>query len=51
LGQKVGEIVNRTLEAGRYSYQWNAEKMASGIYIYELRTDKFISVKKMILMK
>jgi hypothetical protein len=39
------------LEAGRYSYQWNAEKLASGIYIYELKTDSFISVKKMILMK
>lgn len=51
LGQKVDEIVNTTLDAGRYSYQWNAEKMASGIYIYELRTDSFISVKKMILMK
>jgi hypothetical protein len=51
LGQKVEEIVNTTLEAGRYSYQWKAEKLASGIYIYELRTDNFISVKKMILMK
>jgi hypothetical protein len=51
LGQKVDEIVNTTLQAGRYSYQWNAEKMASGIYIYELRTEKFISSKKMIFLK
>lgn len=51
LGQKVAQLVNSKLEAGRYSYQWNAENMATGIYIYELRADKFVSVKKMILLK
>jgi hypothetical protein len=51
LGQKVGEIVNTNLEAGWYSYQWDATNIATGIYIYELRTDKFVSVKKMILLK
>ncbi len=51
LGQKVDELVNTNLEAGWYNYQWDADNVATGIYIYELRTDKFISVKKMILMK
>ena len=51
LGQKVDEIVNTTLEAGRYSYQWKATDIASGIYIYELRANKFISSKKMIFLK
>ena len=51
LGQKVGELVNSKLEAGRYSYQWYASNVASGMYIYELRTDKFVSVKKMVVMK
>ena len=51
LGQKVEELVNTNLEAGWYNYQWNAGSIASGIYIYELRTDKFVSTKKMILMK
>jgi len=51
LGQKITELVNTNLEAGRYNYQWEAGDIASGIYIYELRTDKFISTKKMILMK
>jgi flagellar hook assembly protein FlgD len=51
LGQKVDELVNTNLEAGWYNYQWDANNIATGIYIYELRTDKFISVKKMILMK
>jgi hypothetical protein len=51
LGQKVTELVNSKLEAGRYSYQWNAQSAATGMYIYELRTDKFVSVKKMVLIK
>jgi len=51
LGEKVVELVNTALVAGKYSYQWNAQNVATGMYIYELRTDKFVSVKKMVLMK
>ena len=51
LGQKVSELVNTTLEEGRYSYQWNAENFTSGIYFYKLETDNFISAKKMVLIK
>jgi len=51
LGEKVSELVNTGLTAGKYSYQWNARNVATGMYICELRTDKFVSVKKMILMK
>jgi hypothetical protein len=51
LGEKVAELVNSSLAAGRYSYQWNAKNVATGMYIYELRTDKFVSVKKMLLLK
>jgi hypothetical protein len=51
LGQKVAELVNSNLEAGRYTYQWDAGNIASGIYIFQLRSDKFVSVKKMLLLK
>ena len=51
LGEKVAELVNTALTAGKYSYQWNAQNVATGMYIYELRTDKFVSVKKMMLVK
>ncbi|MDH3268569.1 MAG: T9SS type A sorting domain-containing protein, partial [Ignavibacteria bacterium] len=51
LGQKVNEIINTNLEAGWYNYRWDASNVATGIYIYELRTDKFISVKKMLMIK
>jgi hypothetical protein len=49
--EKVAELVNTALLAGKYHYQWNASNIATGMYIYELRTEKFVSVKKMILMK
>ena len=51
LGEKVAELVNSALNAGKYQYQWNAQNLATGMYIYELRTDKFVSVKKMLLLK
>jgi hypothetical protein len=51
LGEKVAELVNTALTAGKYKYQWNASNVATGMYIYELRTDKFVSVKKMLLLK
>ncbi|MDP2365146.1 MAG: T9SS type A sorting domain-containing protein, partial [Ignavibacteria bacterium] len=51
LGQRVAVLVNSKMEAGKYSYLWNASDVATGLYIYELRTDKFVSVKKMMLLK
>ena len=51
LGEKVTDLVNTSLKAGRYSYTWNAQNIATGIYIYELHADKFVSVKKMVLIK
>ena len=51
LGERVAELVNTALTAGKYSYQWNAQNIATGMYIYELRTEKFVSIKKMLLLK
>jgi hypothetical protein len=51
LGEKVAELVNSSLPAGNYQYQWNAADIATGMYIYELRTEKYVSVRKMVLVK
>jgi len=51
LGQKIDEIVNTYLEAGLHSFQWDANNSTSGLYFYELRTERYESVKKMLLMK
>ena len=51
LGEKVAVLLNGEKEAGIYSMVWNASKFVSGVYFYELKTEKFTSVKKLILMK
>jgi len=51
LGEKVAELVNTALVAGKYSYQWNAQNVATGMYIYELRTGNFVAIRKMLLIK
>jgi hypothetical protein len=51
LGRKVKELVNTKQQAGRYEVQFNATNLSSGVYLYQLIADKFISSKKMILLK
>ena len=51
LGEKISTLVNRFLKAGTYSMEFDASKLSSGIYFYELRANNFMEVKKMILQK
>jgi hypothetical protein len=51
LGQEVATLVAGTLQPGTYFQTWNAEKRASGIYFYQLRTDDLITTKRMVLTK
>ena len=51
LGRKVKEIVNTKQQAGRYEVQFDASNLASGVYIYQLVVNQFVSSKKMILLK
>jgi hypothetical protein len=51
LGQQVAELVNESLEAGTYSYNFDASELTSGIYIYSLQTDAGVISKKMTLIK
>ena len=51
LGQEVAELVNESLEAGTHSFNFDASKLTSGIYIYSLKTDAGVISKKMTLIK
>ncbi|MFH0736405.1 MAG: GxGYxYP domain-containing protein [bacterium] len=56
LGQKVTELVNDNLKVGYYSSNFNGSNLASGIYIYTIRTEdlagtKFYLANKMALLK
>jgi hypothetical protein len=51
LGKEVAVIVNEFKQEGRYSVDFNASGLASGIYFYTLRNGNFTITKKMILNK
>ncbi len=51
IGQKVKTLLNLDLSAGLHKVEFNASNLASGVYFYRLKTDKFISTKKMMLLK
>jgi len=44
-------LVNEIQQAGRYEVQFDASDLSSGVYIYQLITEKYLSSKKMILIK
>ena len=56
LGGKVRTLVNAAREAGRWSVRWDATNdqggpVSDGVYLYQIRTDKFSETKKMIFIK
>ena len=51
LGNEVAELINENKEPGSYIVEFNASDFASGVYIYKLLVNDFISSKKMILIK
>ena len=51
LGREVTALVNEEKSAGNYSVQFSGSKLSSGIYFYQLKSDNFISTKKMLLIK
>ncbi len=51
LGRKVKELVNSKQQAGKYAVQFNAADLASGVYIYQLKTESFMSSKKLMVLK
>jgi len=51
LGNEIETLVNEEKPSGTYEITWYAEGLPSGIYFYRLESGKFVSVKKMILIK
>jgi hypothetical protein len=51
LGREIRTLVNGYKVQGTYSVSFDASKLASGIYFYQLRSGNFISTKKMLLLK
>jgi hypothetical protein len=55
-GELIRTLVNDDMSAGVYRLTWNAtdnegRNVSSGVYIYRLQAGKFVSSKKMLLLK
>jgi hypothetical protein len=56
LGQRVTTLVDEVRTAGAYHILWEGKSaggvpVSSGMYIYQLKCDKFVDAKKMILLR
>ena len=53
LGNQIATLVNEYKQPGEYKIKFNADayNLTSGVYIYQLKTGKFISTKKFSLIK
>lgn len=51
LGQQVATLISGQLTAGTHTVDFNASKLASGVYVYRLKGSDVNITKKMILIK
>ncbi len=51
LGNQIATLVDRDLDSGSYSREWNGSSSASGVYFYRIEAGGFFVVKKMLLIK
>lgn len=51
LGQLVETLVDKEMESGYHKVNFDASRLASGVYLYHLQAGEYISIKKMLLIK
>ena len=51
LGQEVAVLVNKDLNPGNYTVNFDASNLTSGMYLYKLVGEKVNITKKMVLLK
>jgi hypothetical protein len=51
LGREVATLLNEKQKPGSYKIMFDGSSLSSGIYYYQLKTNDFVQVNKMILLK
>ena len=51
IGREVATLVNENKQAGTYRVRWDASKMPSGTYFYQLESSGVRLVRKLVLLK
>ncbi len=50
-GRRITTIVNDRRRAGEHQIEWNAERVASGVYFLRLSTPEITRTRKIVLLK
>jgi Secretion system C-terminal sorting domain len=51
LGKEIATVINEQKNPGKYAVHFDASRLASGVYIYQIRVNDYLSSKKMMLLK
>lgn len=51
LGRNIENLLSKEMVAGKYSVQFNAANLSTGLYFYEMTSGNFRQVRKMVLIK
>jgi hypothetical protein len=51
LGQVVSTLINEKQDAGKHSVTFDASKLSTGLYFYQITAGSYVDTKKMILLK
>jgi len=51
LGREVKTLINEEKVKGKYEVNFNASNLASGVYLYRLKVNDYVAVKKLMLLK
>ncbi len=51
LGREVATLVNEEKETGRYTVNFDASALSSGVYLYEIVVNDYRAVKKLMVIK
>ncbi len=51
LGEQVAVLLDKELTTDTYEVEWNAAGLPSGVYFYQLKSERYVETKKMIFLK
>ncbi|MCX7832913.1 MAG: T9SS type A sorting domain-containing protein [Ignavibacteria bacterium] len=51
VGKEIAVLVNEFKTPGEYEVEFNAQDLPSGIYLYKLQINGYVSVKRMTLLR
>ncbi len=51
VGREIATLVNEVEQPGTHTAQWNASRVASGVYFYRIQAGDFVASKKLLLLR